>query len=342
MCRGEAMDVETTNTITAVDKKEWEPLAGTDIERSYDWHKTVEESGLKKMYYIFVRENKKLQAAACSYLSTEKMYIEMPFLEVRSPLGTSLAFYSRSPEHTDVLMKGLENVQKKEKAKGIMVLDLKKEEYHTLKRQMKGFAQFFIDENTYIDLNFSDFEDYLSSLDGKARRSVRNTLNKAKRLDIKSIFTSEFSHWKEAAHRLQGYTCEEHNDYRWHLPERFYEALEVNLKENAELLVFLKENVPFVFALLLNTPETVLYKFMGSDPAYKRYQAYFLIYYEGIRKALERKQKRIYFGPTTYAFKEKIGCKREALFGLAKLENPLLNGILRSCTAVSRVVGIRF
>ncbi len=334
------MEMEVTDTIKEVDEREWEDLTGTDsVERTYKWHKTVEESGIRKMHYVLIRENKKLQAAACSFLSIEKRYnMKIPFVEVASPMGFSSAFYSKTPEQTCMLIKGLEEVQKKEKAMGILICGLKKEEQTLFKKEVKGFTDVPLRENTYIDLNFTDFEDYLSSLDGKARRSVKITLNKAKRLDIKSVFTNEFSHWKEVAHKLQGYTCEEHNDYTWHLPERFYEALEVNLKENAELVFFFKEDIPLAFGLSLNSPSITQYKFAGTDPKYRELQAYFLIYYEGIKKALERRQKRIYFGGTTYAFKEKIGCKREEVSGLLKLKNPLLNLSLKSLASMYEIL----
>ena len=92
----------------------------------------------------------------------------------------------------------------------------------------------------------------------------------------------------------------------------FYEELQANFKTGAELVFFFKEQIPLAFALSLNTPRMVQYKFVGIDPVYREYEAYFLIYYLGIRKAIERKQKKIYFGPSTYEFKEKIGCKRES------------------------------
>jgi predicted N-acyltransferase len=269
--------------------------------------------------------------------------IGMPGLEVRSPLGTSKGFFSRQSDHTDLLSKGLEEIQENERAKGIFILDLKKEEFGSIRNELKRYKEFPIYENTYLDLNFSDFDDYLSFLDAKTRRSIRITLKKTKkRWNIQSVVTNEFSKWKSVAHRLQGYICRQYNDYRWHLSEQFYEALDKHLKEKAELLFFFKDNVPLVFALAVNSATISQYKFVGVDPKYRDYQAYFLIYYEGIRRAIERRQKRIYFGSTAYAFKEKIGCKREALFGFAKLKNPLFDALLRSYITFYRQLGKKF
>jgi predicted N-acyltransferase len=337
------MEMEITDTIRAVTEKEWTTLVGTDfIERSYAWYRTVEDSRMRRMYYIIVRENNTLVAGASCFPYTEKRYIEVPFLEVRSPLGTSLAFFSKTSEHANMLLEGLDQIQKKEKTKGLLILDLKREEFISVKNQVKKFTGFQISDNTYLNLNFADFDDYLNSLEEDAWRSARMTLNRAKRWKIKTVFTNEISPWKEPARRLQQYTCEEHQDSRFLLPEQFYDVLEKNMKENVEVLLFMKDDIPIVFALSLNTPETAIYKFMGLDPAYKKYQAYFLIYYEGIRRAIEKKQKKIYFGPTTYEFKEKIGCKREELFGLVKMVNPFMDTALKSYVVVNRLKGKKF
>ena len=332
------METEITNTIKAVNEKEWKTLAGEDhTERSYKWYRTVEDSGMMKMRYVFVREKGDLAAAACGYIFRQKKYsIEMPFLQVGTPIGGSLAFYAATPQHAQALVEGLEEIQEEEKTKGILILELREKEYNTIKPLIKGFTGFTLPDDTYLDLHFTDFDDYLHSLEEEAWRSVKMTLNRARRWKIQTVFTNEFEEWKDTAYRLQGDTCELHKDFQWHLSKRFYEALEKNLKEEAELLLFLKDDIPLAFALGLNSPRIAQYKFSGVDTEYRKYQAYFLIYYEGIRKALERKQKRIYLGSTTYEFKEKIGCKREKLFGYAKMKNPLMNLAFRSYAAFQK------
>jgi predicted N-acyltransferase len=338
------MEIEITDTIKNVDERAWNALVGPEyIERSHAWYRAVEDSGMRRMHYILLKENNTLTAAACCFPYKEKKYIEVLFLEVRSPLGASAAFFSKTPEQAGMLLKGLEYVRKKENGKGISILELKKRECTSLKNQLKDFTEFPIEGNTYIDVHFTDFEDYLSSLDAETRRSIRKTLNRAeKRWNIKVLFTNEFSRWKKVAHRLQGYTCQQHNNYRTHLTEAFYDAVEKHLKENAELILFFKDDIPLVCGLSLYTSEVSLHKAAGIDPQYREYQAYFLLYYEGIKRAIERKQKRIYFGPSTYAFKEKIGCTREELFGLVKMRNPLMDTALRWYVSGSHVLGRKF
>jgi predicted N-acyltransferase len=331
MTGGDPTEIIQSDTITDVERKEWENLVGTkDIERSYSWYKTIEVSGMRDMHYLFLREKGHLVAAVCCFPFKEKMYVEMPFLEIRSPLGTNLAFYSQTSEQAHFLLGGLEKIRKEVKASGLMIMDMKKEELTSLKSEIEGFTGFQVDDNTYMDLNFSDFEDYLGFLDGKSRRSVRITLNRAEKLGITCVFSHDFLRWKDTARRLQKYLCDHFNDYRWYLSEEFFSALEMNLKDEAELVLFFKDDIPLVFGLSLNSPGICQYKFTGIDPKYRDYQAYFLVYYEGIRRAIEKRQKRIYFGPSTYEFKDKIGCKREGVFGLASLRNPFLNIVLKT------------
>ncbi|MBU7016448.1 MAG: GNAT family N-acetyltransferase [Theionarchaea archaeon] len=329
------MEVTISNTIQDVDEKEWELLVGTDrVDGSHSWFRTVEESGYRDMRYALVRERKKLVAAACCRLYNEKLLIRIPLLGV-GPV------YTKTDEETAMLLQGLEEIRKKENARGILFFFHDEEELNLIKNVMKGSTVFSMKENTYIDLNFTDFEDYLSSLNAVARRSIRSTVNKAHRQQIQPLFSHEFSTWKETAHRLQGYLCEEHQDYSSHLSEQFYEILEKNLKDAAELLILLKDDIALAFALAFNSSSISLYKFGGVDPEYRKYQGYFLIYYEGIRKAIERGQKRIYFGPSTYEFKEKIGCKREKTFGLVKMAHPLLNLMVKCVMTIYNILGRR-
>lgn len=338
------MEVEITHTIRDITSQEWESVAGTTyIERSYAWFKTVEDSGMRDMRYILLREHNTLTAAACCFPYTEKKYVTIPFLEVRSPLGTSTAFFCKTPQQARTLVAGLKEIQKKEKLKGILIFELKKEEFLPLKRTMKGFIHFPIREDTYIDLHFKDFDSYVRSLKKNAgRKSVRNTLNKAKRWGIKLLVTTEFSKWKSIARKLQGYTCRHHNDDRTYLTEKYYDACEKNLKDKAELLIWFKDDIPLTSVLCFNSPTISLCKYVGIDPEYRKYQAYFLLYYEALRRAIERGQKRVYFGPSTYAYKEKIGCKREELFGFAQMENPVVDVVLKSYVALSKKFGKKF
>jgi predicted N-acyltransferase len=329
-----------TNTIRDVDETEWKALVGDDIiEQSHGWFKTIEDSHMRDMQYVFVKDET-LKAAACCYVYPEELYITIPLLEVRSPLANSAGFFSKDPYYTDMLVKGLTTIQEKEKARGLSFLEMKKKDLDSIKPHLKGFIEFPVREDTYLDLDFADFDDYLASLDSTSRRSIRKTLNRAsKRWKINTVFTNEFSQWKTIASQLRENLCEEHNNYRQYLPEEFYEALGKNLKDNAELIMCFKDKIPLVCGLILNSPTVTQHKFAGINPQYREYQAYFLVYYEGIKKAIERKQKRIYFGPTTYEFKEKIGCKRENVFGLAKLTNPLLHLALASYITTVKLRG---
>jgi predicted N-acyltransferase len=211
------MEIEITDTIEDMNEKEWNTFVGPEyIERSHAWYRNVEDSGARRMHYIFLRENGRLAAAACSYEYRERLHsLEIPFLEVKSPLGFSRAFFSRSPEHTAMLIRALAQIRKKEEAIAQSIFCLKKDEFNSSRSQVKGFVGLPMNDNTCIDLHFTDFEDYLNSLDAKARRSVRINLNKAQKSNVKPLFTSEFSQWKAVAHRLQKYIGEQYNDYRW-------------------------------------------------------------------------------------------------------------------------------
>jgi predicted N-acyltransferase len=332
------MEMVVSKTIEDIEQREWTALTGTDaIEHSYDWLKAVESAGLRNMRYLFIRDKGSLTGAACSILLKERVgMINLPVLEVRSPFTASQGFFSTDPGSTRLLTEGLDDLRHETHALGYVIMDLTGDQYTVLREQMKGLSHFPMMENTYIDLQFSGFDDYLDSLEEYAWRSAKMTLNRARRWKIKTLFTRELTKWAGEAHRLQKYTCSEHNDYQWLLPERFYGSLEEHLGEQVELQLFFKEDILLASAVVLNTPTACYYRFPGIDPRYKKYHAYFLMYYEGIRKALERNQKRIYFGLTGYSFKERIGCKREELFGFAKMKHLFFDLGLKTYLSILR------
>ena len=324
---GEYMEIYTSETIREVHEKEWNTLTGPDaIEHSYKWLRTVEEAGQRDLVYVFVRDHGSLQAAACCIVMKEKLHImNFPLLEVRSPFAASPGFFSTGTAYTQVLLKKLEEVRIEKKTLGYVILDLPEDQYISLKPHMSGLSSFPMMENTYIDLHYADFDQYLKSLEEYAWRSARMTLNRAKRWKIKTVFTPELSQWAHEAHRLQEYTCRAHHDFQWLLPEGFYRALEENLSHHVELQLFFKDDILLASSVVLDTPTTCYYRFPGIDPRYRKYQAYFLMYYEGIRHAFEKNHKRIYFGLTGYTFKRRIGCKMEPLFGFSKMKNILFD-----------------
>jgi predicted N-acyltransferase len=339
------MEVTVLNSIRDIGQRKWEHLVRTeDVERSYGWYRTVEESGMRKLNYITVHEGGTLSAAACCCPTVEPIFsMRVAFLEVRSPLGVASAFHSPSPEHTRQLLGNLLEIQKHTRTRGILVLELTEEEFSWLNPQMDGFVGFSLEDDTYMDLDYTDFDDYLASLNATARRSARITMNRAaKKWNLRTIFTNEFSKWKETAYRLQRYTCQHHRDPRWLLTESFYEGLEKHLRDRAELAICLKEDTPIACALWLNSGDTAHIKYPGIDPAYRECHAYFLLYYEAIKKALQRNQKRVYFGVSTYEFKERIGCKRQNVYGFVKMRNPLLQMATYPCTSLYRLLGKKF
>jgi predicted N-acyltransferase len=318
--RDDLTKVVLSHTISNIHEKEWKDLAGTEhVKRSYGWYRTEEDSHLKANRYVFVREHDTLVGVACCFLSNERVLgFDISYLEVKS-------FFFKGSDQVPVLVEGLERTRVDDDLDGIILPGLQKEEADFLVPFLEGFTPFQLEDATYIDLDFETFDDYLNSLDEQAWRSARMTLNRARKWKIQTVFTHEFSKWKQTAHRLQSYVCEEHNDFQYLLPEEFYDVLEKNAKQEVELVLLFKDDIPLVFALAANSPQVSHYKYTGIDPKYKKYHAYFLLYYKAIEKAIERNQKRIYFGVTNYEFKEKIGCKRVEQVGFARFANPVLH-----------------
>ncbi|MGD2250641.1 MAG: GNAT family N-acetyltransferase [Candidatus Methanofastidiosia archaeon] len=331
--------MEILNTISDIGKHQWNTLVHAQTpEASYEWYKAVEESKMKDLYYVTLWEKGDLVAACCcfTYLG-EEIFLKIPFLACWSPLSSILGFFSPSTEHISRLLQGLHTIQDKLHLRGTLIANFEQEDYQRHNLYMKEYNPLSLASTTYLDLPYADFDEYLNSLPSSHRRSIRKTLNRAeKRWQIKHVLTNNLSQWKHVAHRLQGLTCAEHNDFTNYLSKKFYESLQKTMKDKVELSIFLKDSIPLASGLCLNNETVAVHKYAGVDPEYRQYQAYFLLYYEGIRKAIERNQSRICFGTTTYQFKKKIGCEVAPLYSFGKMANPLLNVMLNMYLRVFR------
>jgi predicted N-acyltransferase len=323
--------MEILNTISDIGKHQWNTLVNTRTpEGSYEWYKAVEESKMEDLYYVTLWEKGDLVAACCCFTFVrEELLLKIPLLVCWSPLSSILGFFSPSKEYTPYLLQGLEKIRNILHLPGTLIANLEPDDYKRHTPCMKGFTPFYLASTAYLDLPYTDFDDYLNSLRSSDRRSIRKTLNRAeKRWQIQHVLTNDLSKWKHVAYRLQGLTCAEHNDFKNYISKEFYESLQKTMKDKVELSIFLKDSIPLASGLCLNNEKVAVHKYAGVDPEYRQYQAYFLLYYEGIRKAIERNQSRIYFGTTTYQFKKKIGCDITPMHCFGKMANPLFNVML--------------
>jgi predicted N-acyltransferase len=323
------MKIHIVDSVRAAGEREWQEIVGpTHLDQSYGWFRTVEDSGMQKTNYVLVKDGSRLRAAACATLIRLRGYgTVIPCLTVASPLTVTPAFFSRTREETGWLLKGLRRLQRRENARGFFILV--REPRSKDAPRIRGSVTVPLEPVVRLDLGFSSFDEYLSSLPRNPKKSIKATLSKARRYGLRIVVTNEFSRWKETARRLQGFVCEQHQDWTWHLTGAFYEALETHLRDKVDLILVLKDDTPLAVFVLTRSPEAYQLRFAGIDPRYHEHHAYFFGCYETIRMTIERGARELSLGLTTYEYKEKIGGVRVPQFALGKMNSPMLDALLR-------------
>ncbi|HYO52462.1 GNAT family N-acetyltransferase [Archangium sp.] len=178
-----------------------------------------------------------------------------------------------------------------------------------------------------LPLEFTDFDDYLSSLKGSRRKSARR--------DIRAVETTGFRLSIERpapalAPRLLELWLNLYNKYRdpdqIRLTEDYFRALAG--RPEAVFLLLWRGDRLVAFDLCLRFGELLSSVFSGLDfEATREQPVHRYMGYAIVRHAIASGYRKIDFGISNEAAKERMGCRLELLYGQARLVPALLHGL---------------
>lgn len=168
--------------------------------------------------------------------------------------------------------------------------------------------------NTVLDLNFSNFDDYLASLNRKKRWDLKNKqkiflskncrtvlVDNSKMENYLSLY--ELHHSTESKNdQYVNYTTYDEKDQF-----KSYALLDDKYK----WLIAYNENDKIIgFVLLVVDNDIILFKSVGLDYEYNNTTyTYFNLYHDAIKYAIDNSIRTMYCGTTTYDVKQRLGCK---------------------------------
>lgn len=190
----------------------------------------------------------------------------------------------------------------------------------------------------YLDVNWSNFEDYLKSLKLGRRRTVRHEIKKCSEngLTIKEESISE-----NIAEKLSDLGANVSSKYnhteQTRLDPSFFKTLQKYAKDKARLFVARKNDKVVGFSLGLQHKDVLDMYMYGCDYASQTNTSFIyfnLGYYEPIKLAINEKIKKIYFRYLNEKAKVARGCKPEQTYSFIKCHNviigPAMNNLLKS------------
>jgi predicted N-acyltransferase len=330
---------------------------------TYEWFKTLEtqESFDVSPLYLAIYDESKLIAFAPCFIDVLGRYFvdgpkNMPFMKTILNLGQQLGLcqnrvllsYSPFCLRSKVLFG--ENCEEKP------ILKLLSEKIDDLcKREKVLFSSFlFVSEfdqllmenlqnftylkfpgttTFHLNVQWSNFEDYLKSLKHKVRLNIRREIKKCMQNGV-AVEESEFGNLSvKLSELLSNLTSKYAKNAKNIFDPSFFRKLNECAKDKTKVFVAEKNNEVVGFSLCLRQGDTLDVWMCGFE-----YNAltntdfiYFnLAYYAPIQWAIEEGIKKIYYRRKSEKVKINRGCKPERTYSFVKCHNKLLRVLINS------------
>jgi predicted N-acyltransferase len=190
----------------------------------------------------------------------------------------------------------------------------------------------------YLDVNWSNFEDYLKSLKLGRRRTVRHEIKKCLE---NGVTIKEESISENIAEKLSDLGANVSSKYnateQTRLDPSFFKILQKYATDKAKLFVARKNDKIVGFSLGLKHKGVLDMYMYGCDYSSQTNTSFIyfnLGYYEPIKLAINEKVKKIYFRYLNEKAKVARGCKPEQTYSFIKCHNvmlgPVMNNLLKN------------
>jgi predicted N-acyltransferase len=321
--------------INEIPKEEWDTLVNHKLFHTYRWMELLEYSlreGISPYYITITRDNDLVGGAVCypSYRLVFKFYLQS--MVCLCPFSDDIGLYIKSGEPAEaifsLLFSHIEEAARKERARIVVINNVDVSPYRTLLQKKAALIK--MSPSTCLDVQWKTFKDYLRSLPRKSKKNIRHTLNQGERRGLRLEHSQDFSD-AEFLFRFYEENLRKHgHSYPLPITSQFYTGLGKYVGDFAYILRCYHGSKLLGYWIYFFDGSIASMAISGSEEDDAReYNAYFNICYDAVREMIEKGCSKIYFGPTTYTVKRRIGCtllKKEVSM---KFLNPVLNAVLR-------------
>jgi len=196
--------------------------------------------------------------------------------------------------------------------------------------QNNGYLNFPWWENSlFLDIEWSNFEDYLASLKHKTRLNVRREIKKFKESGITVDELSEFGDLAATLSNLNSNLFSKYNKHKESpYDDSFFKRLNEFARDKSKLFIAKKDREVVGFCLSLRQGDVLDCYMCGFnyDVQTNTDFIYFnLVYYEPLKWAIKERIKRIHYRISAEEAKLRRGCKPAQIFSFVKCHNKLLD-----------------
>ncbi|MBI4043010.1 MAG: GNAT family N-acetyltransferase, partial [Deltaproteobacteria bacterium] len=354
--------IQIDSTIDALDPQKWDQIVERDhIVSRHAYLKAIERAEINdcQFRYVTLQEGDRILAHTCVYSMTFPLdlfngglskkavdsvrtlwprFLSTRFVECGTPvaLGHTFSFAPDGNVRTllSFLLEGIETVACSFRHKTILVRDFIEGDLGWAGDSFptKGYGRVPNLPNTFLEIRWHSFDEYLASLKSKYRNEAKNHIMRAQKNSIRFENRANFENLAGELTRLWHQTYERPHEYRREiLTPKYFEAMDSELGSQSGVLLAWKGVQLVGFSLYLLDDDTLRWQYSGMDYEVSREASlYFNLMYQLIELAIAAGKKAIEMGITSYSPKLQVGAAMEPLQMYLRHTSPLWHPVVVS------------
>lgn len=357
------IEVKVIDTIERIDR-DWLDGLADDFCYTYDWFKIIEESraGFKiEPRYLVVYEEGKSMGFMPALFTYDYPYFSIenrnPIIKTLVNLGNRMGFHLNRGRTLvcdslncircrillqkncdakavyDLMFEKIDDICRKEKIP-VSCFDVVSDFDEILEDNLQDHGYFgrLAKNCLYLDIIWSRFDEYLDSLESKARKNVRREIKKCKQSGVSIEEEKAFEKHATTLFNLYLNTYLKYNKVKSSLDDSYFTNLGKYARNDATVFTAKKNGKIVGFSLCFQNRDILDVNVAGFDydSLTKTDFTYFNVaYYTPIRWAIEKGIRRVYFRFGQEEIKSKRGCKIETQTNFIKFHNKLLRPLIK-------------
>ncbi|HOV12855.1 MAG TPA: GNAT family N-acetyltransferase [Spirochaetota bacterium] len=338
------------------DEKEWDLIVDENsVLNSYGYQSAIELSNINNFkygYFLFYKENELIAHVSTGILEFDldmmagqiiknitkiirkifPNFMKMKVIECGHPTALGNTIVLKSKEYRDdvleILNDSLKSLARKEKTSLIGIRDFYTNELNDYNKLKKlGYKIFQNMPNTFIKINYKNFDEYLLDLTSKRRYEIKKHLIDFYNGECVVEKITDFTEISDKLYELWYNTYKHSKEYqREFLNKEYFYNISKNLNDKS-FVIIAKHNEEIIgFTMLIDSGSTLISTYCGLDYQYNKiFNTYFVLFYKSIEEAINLNKDLLELGITNYNPKIEIGAIPEPTFVYGKSTNFITN-----------------
>lgn len=359
-----AAHCSVVDSVAAFDAKDWNSCFPGELE-NWDYYRAIEEAGIAGFTYRYfaVTENDSLRAVVPAFMTTYRLdttvqgflkrvtstlvrlfpkLLSIRLLCLGSPVSEichiGFAPGVTTSEKSALLCSLIDRMKQyaREQSIGLLaVKDARDEDAPQWQPALTGFSRMAGLPTAILALPFQSFDDYFKSLSAATRKDMRRKLRSESAIRIESRHSID-----DVKERIQALyeATEARSDLQFErLPIDYFTVVLARMPDRARCVLYWKNDDLLAFNLVLESPERMIDKFIGTGEHARRYNLYFLSWMENVRRCIAKGIPAYQSGQAGYAVKVRLGSRLLLNWNYFLHLNPLINTALRLVARIVRL-----